>query len=188
MANSSILDAEDKACFNELLKEIEDAVEEALQNSTEILKEHIITDVYSHSVYEPKVYKRRSENSGMGVPLSDVKAYAHTLEKPAGGNANGTLWASSRLHYLDYNPSGKHRRRKWSGTNGDDLIGRIEKKDPAYNWGQDQVPPRPFWQNFITEMVVGKKLETLFCDALREKEPSVVADGLILEESEDREY
>ena len=43
---------------------------------------------------------------------------------------------------------------------GDDLVNRIEKNDPAYNWGR-RPKNRPFFRNFVEEMLGGRAEETL---------------------------
>ena len=184
-------DAQLRAFLNTLISEIADAEESALSEAQESLKKHIVEDVYQ--AYSPTVYKRRSNNNGLGTPLSDLNAYSQTIP-PAGGNVNGKLMVTSRLYY---NPKGAHQVKKWSSgasnkkgiVNVDDnqLISRIEKKDPAYNWGNDAVPPRPFWQNFINEMVTNKELENAFVWAMSTKE-DIVADGNIVEDPHDRDY
>ena len=185
-------DAQLRGFLNTLINEIRDASETAIDDARDVLKKHITQDVYK--AYSPTAYKRRSDDSAMGTPLSDMDAYSKII-KPAGGNVSGNLVVTSRLFY---NPEGGHKVAKWSsksakkgkGVNNvdfNDLIGRIEKKSPAYNWGQDMVPPRPFWQNFVDDMVTNELLEKRFVEALKGSE-NVVADGNIVEDSFDREY
>ena len=45
-------------------------------------------------------------------------------------------------------------------VDGDDLVNRIEKNDPAYNWGR-RPKNRPFFRNFVEEMLDGRAEETL---------------------------
>lgn len=180
-----------RAFLNTLIGEISDASTVAMEESKESLKDHIVNDVYK--AYTPKAYKRRSENPLLGTPLSDLDAYSHTI-KPSGGNVGGNLVVTTKLYY---NPRGSHAVARWSSDapqkkkikNVDDneLIGRIEKKDPAYNWGNSKVPERPFWQEFVREMVDGGRLEKAFVRAMKPKE-QVVADGNIVAETYDTEY
>lgn len=174
-----------RKAYNEIIFEVADAVEKALNNAKPHLKDRIEKDVYK--VYSPTVYKRRSDDQSLGVSLAAqaiAEPYSSVI-KPGGGNVNGTLQITSRLYY---NPQGNHKRKKWHTADYYDLIGRIEKKDPPYTWGQAQVPERPFWQNFVDEMVGGGELEKLFVDAMKSAEPTIVADGDITEDSTDRNY
>lgn len=174
-----------RTAYNQILLEVADAVEKALTDARPHLKDRIEKDVYS--VYTPKVYKRRSENAGLGTPLS-VQAITDAnskVIKPGGGASGSTFSVTSRLYF---NPQGDHAKKKWHTADYDDLISRIEKKSPPYTWGQNKVPPRPFWQNFIDEMVGGGELEKLFVDAMRSAEPTIVADGNIKEDASDRNY
>lgn len=109
------------------------------------LQEHIRTDVYSE--YKPKVYKRRREYAGFGPALINIDRNSVPIIKPGKGGAQVGII---------YMPSGEHERERWHTADGDDLIGRIEKKDPPYTWDAKKrkpIPPRPFWQNFVDEMV-----------------------------------
>lgn len=173
------------AVYNQILLEVASSVEKALNDAKPHLKKRIEADVYK--VYSPTVYKRRSDDSTLGVSLAAqaiTEPYTSVI-KPGGGNVNGMLQVTSRLYY---NPQGNHKRKKWHTADYDDLIGRIEKKSPPYTWGQAQVPERPFWQNFVDEMVGGGELERLFVDAMKSAEPTIVADGNITEDASDREY
>ena len=175
-------DAQLRVYLNTLIQEIADAEKSALAEAQDALKRHIVSDVYQ--AYSPTVYKRRSKNSAMGTPLTNMDAYSDIIE-PAGGNVNGNLQVTSRLYY---NPQGGHKVQKWHDKDFNDLIGRIEKKSPAYRWGNNLVPERPFWQEFISEMIDQKELEKAFVWALSANEPTVIADGKIFEDAHDREY
>ena len=177
-------DAQLSAFMNTLATNIGTAAETALDDAKETLRQKILSEVESDDVYKPKVYKRRSEKTGRGTPLSDMKAYARII-KAAGGNVNGRLQVTSRLYY---NPQGGHTVQRWHTADYDDLIGRIEKKSPAYTWGRDKVPARPFWQHFIDEMVDQKELEKAFVWAMSGSEPTIKVDGNLVEDTYDREY
>ena len=170
--------------LNTLIKEIGEASERALGEAKETLKQKIITDVYAKDVYTPTVYKRRSDASGRGQPLSNVEEYSRIIPY-AGGNVNGMLETTTKLYY---NPRGEHTVAKWQGVDYNELIGRIEKKDPAYRWGNDKVPARPFWQHFIDEMVGQQELEKAFVWAMQANESEIITDGNIIEDNLDREY
>ena len=177
-------DAQLRKFLNTLIYELDSAVSETMLDAKDSLRKHIREDVYDESVYSPKVYKRRSENDGLGTPLDYLEEPNARIIPPAGGNVNGNLVVTSRIYY---NPTGEHKYKKWHTADHNDLIGRIEKKEPRYTWGQNKVPPRPFWQNFITEMVDNQELEKNFVRHMSGKE-DIVADGAIVEEISDREY
>jgi hypothetical protein len=150
----------------------------------EALKEHIEQDVYY--AYVPRVYERRSLNPGFGTPLSDLQANVgfsvtevQMHEKGVGGQTR-----------FQYKPTGQHANSVWSGTDGDALIGRLENKSPAYRWGNRKVPERPFWQNFVDEMVDGGKAEDFFVDGMNFYAPQleVEAGGGVERESGDGDY
>ena len=175
-----------RKAMNDLVAEISAALPIVMNDARDTLKKHIDEDVYSEGIYYPKVYKRRSDNSEMGVSLG-AQVYTENTKiiPPAGGNVNGKLQITTRIYF---NPSGGHKYKKWHTADYNDLIGRIEKKDPAYTWGQEKVPARPFWQKFVDEMVDGGEFEKSFVDAMRGAEPSITADGSIVEETFDRDY
>lgn len=171
--------------LNTLISEIDSAISDTMLDAKDALRKHIREDVYSESVYSPKVYRRRSEHKGLGTPLDYLEKPNAQIIPPSGGNVNGHLVVTSRLYY---NPTGEHKKAKWHTADHSDLIGRIEKKSPPYTWGQDQVPPRPFWQNFINEMVGDGELEKSFVRHLKRTEKDVVSDGALTEDRNDREY
>ena len=179
-------DKDFRQVMNTLVTEINAALPIVMNDARDTLKKHIDEDVYDESIYKPKRYKRRSNNSGLGISLG-AQVYMEPYTKvipPAGGNVNGKLVIKSRLYY---NPSGEHKYPKWNTANDNELIGRIEKKNPAYTWGNDKVPMRPFWQKFVDDMVDGGELEKSFVDAMKASE-EIVADGNITEDPFDREY
>ena len=181
-------DAELSAFMNKLATTTKRSVETALGEAREILKQKIITEVENDDVYEPKVYKRRSEGSGRGAPLSDMDAYSQIIE-PVAVNVNGNLQVTSRLYY---NPQGGHKVSKWHTADYDELIGRIEKKDPPYTWEpkNGEIPARPFWQHFVNQMVDEKDLERFFISAINMYDTSldIQADGDLIRESRDGTY
>ena len=68
---------------------------------------------------------------------------------------------------------------------GDDLINRIEKKDPEYNWRR-KPPKRPFFRNFVEEMLDGRAEETLV-RAMNGADPTLgmAADMGVIREEDD---
>ena len=136
----------------------------------EALEYHIEEDVYKK--YEPKVYPRRSENPGFGISLNDIERNVILTVKAAEGGTQITF---------NYRPSGSHSGTfgditadervltKWGVTadapikpkpvHGDDLVRRIET-GKGYDWkppkrGKTFTQPRPFWANFVEEMIDG---------------------------------
>lgn len=179
MLGEETIDADFKAFLNTLIYEIVDALNVTMDEAKDILQEHIKKDVYG--AYTPTVYKRRSQDGSLGTPLSDVNTYGKIIA-PSGGNVGGNLEIKTSLFY---NPMGTHSKKKWSEIDRDLLIGRIEKKDPPYSWGNNKVPERPFWQNFITEME--GSLENIFVREMQAKE-EIVADGGLVADEADRNY
>lgn len=111
------------------------------------LKRHVESDVYDKSLYKPKVYKRRSEAEGRGTPLNDIEGNAFPIIRTIPGAAEIGI---------NYMPTGEHKNEKWHTADGNELIGRIEKKNPPYTWEPKtgpQIPERPFWQKFVDEMI-----------------------------------
>lgn len=171
--------------LNEIDKEFQDIqnqIAAAVRSSMDVvgiqmknaLKSHIETDVYDYDVYTPDVYKRRSENPALGTPLNDMDANTYIFNKGAGVT-------------LQYLPTGEHTTKKWHDADGDDLVGRIEKFEPPYNWGD--APPRPFFQNFVAEMVDQNELERYFMEAMAGNGFLVESDETgVIRESEDGDY
>nr|DAF22681.1 MAG TPA: hypothetical protein [Caudoviricetes sp.]DAJ84613.1 MAG TPA: hypothetical protein [Caudoviricetes sp.] len=112
------------------------------------LREHVVEDVYDK--LEPEEYVRRRGTKG----LADMNASATVYSDERDGGMNLTLL---------YHPSGAtdgNGEPIDPHVDGDDLINRIEKNDPAYNWGR-RPKNRPFFRNFVEEMLGGRAEETL---------------------------
>lgn len=168
------IDEDFKAFQAELSAAVRGAMDDVGERMKDALKRHIEQDVYDE--YSPKVYQRRSENLLRGTPLNNMDANTFVFNKGAGLT-------------LDYLPTGEHEVKKWSDEDGDDLVGRIEKKSPPYNWGDDQVPARPFFQNFVDKMTTQGELGRYFIDAMRDQGVIVEDDGAgVVRESGDGEY
>ena len=75
-------------------------------------------------------------------------------------------------------------------VHGDDLIGRIENWNPRYSYPprRKRLPARPFWRNFVSEMVDDGMAEHFFARAMREQGDDVIEDGSIVRESGDGDY
>lgn len=148
------------------------------------LKEHIQKDVYDR--YKPRVYKRRSKNPELGIPLINIdegKGQARYM-----GMINPEALRASIA--IDYYPTGKHKEKAWSGFDGDELIRRIETGTPPYKWRPNFDPiERPFWQNFVEEQIDrGEALDSFIREmALRGEE--IIDDGSgVVREPEDGTY
>lgn len=149
----------------------------------ESLSQHIVKDVYN--AYQPNEYERRG--SAGGLQEQALNATSH-----ADASADGT---SYRI-YIQFSPNGNHPDEgKWAERNvrpvhGDDLIGRIEKWSPAYSFRpkHKHLPNRPFWQEFVKEMVDAGMAEHFFARAMREQGDEVIEDGAIVREAGDGDY
>lgn len=170
--------------FIEILKtEFSDAIEKANRavetSMRDILAQHIANDVYD--AYTPKRYKRRYSAPG---GLLDMPKHGFALNSGSGGV------------YIIYKPSGAHPTVSgWDNVGGDDLIGRIEKHDPEYEWLPKKgkgIPNRPFWQNFVDEMLDGGTMETVWTNAANGALPEGwtldMSDGGIQRDAEDGSY
>lgn len=170
--------------MNALIPDIQGAFPKVLESARDTLKKHIDEDVYQ--AYQPEVYKRRSDDSKYGISLG-AQVYQEPFTKlinPGNVNLGGKLGFTARLWF---HPSGQHKVKKWNTADDSDLIGRIENKDPAYTWGNDDVPQRPFWQRYIDEMVNGGEFENSFVDGMRGA-GKISADGNVIEDPSDRTY
>jgi len=180
------LDAEFRGFKALLAMSMKKALEQVNTEMQEALKRHIERDVYAASVYKPKVYKRRSEHSGMGAPLSDMKTNVGFSDTQASVEPQG-VGAMTQFHFI---PTGEHTVSKWHTADGNELIGRIEHKSPPYTWGNNSVPERPFWQNFVDEMVDEGEAAEMFERAMTLMAPTLEleADGSIIREPNDGTY
>lgn len=168
------IDEDFKAFQAELSAAVRGAMDDVGERMKDALRRHIEQDVYE--AYTPEVYQRRSENLLLGTPLNNM-------------DANAYVWNHGAGLTLDYLPTGEHETRKWSGADGDALVGRIEKKSPPYNWGDEKVPARPFFQNFVDEMTAQGELGRFFVEAMRAQGIVVEDDGAgVARESGDGEY
>ena len=158
--------AEIKTSIAKAMPQLADAMKQSL-------KEHIDQDVYA--AYTPQAYPRRSENPGFGVPLNDIDSNTFVDTWPDGVR-------------LDYKPDGSHsgtkrdlkggfaqdsiRPIKPNPVHGDDLVRRIETGQ-GYDW--DFSMARPFFQNFVWEMVEGGGAAAELITALNMVDPTLEA-------------
>ena len=149
----------------------------------ESLSQHVVKDVYR--AYSPNEYERRGEAGGLqGQALN------------ATSHADGSMDGTSYRIYIQFSPDGNHpRESEWAEdrvrpVHGDDLIGRIENWNPRYSYPprHKRLPGRPFWRNFVSEMVDDGMAEYFFARAMREQGEDVIEDGSIVREPGDGDY
>lgn len=109
------------------------AMQEVADATLETLKEHIKKDVYDQ--WNPTEYVRRYESGGL-IDFSPIH--------PNVGSGELTI---------RYQPDGSSSQWR-DPASGDALIGRIESGN-GYEWRRHP-GPRPFWQNFVNEMIDSK--------------------------------
>lgn len=125
-----------------------------LENDMEAcLREHIENDVYDQ--FDPKEYIRRRENGGL-------------LDFGAGHLQKGGAADRARI---EYTPSGEDPQWR-NPANGDEMIRRIESQTPPYDWARHP-GDRPFFRNFVSEMIEGGRAETVFVGAVNEADPAL---------------
>jgi hypothetical protein len=152
-------------------------------NMRESLAQHVVKDVYN--AYQPNMYERRGENGGLQQQALNATSHAD-------GSPDGT---SYRI-YINFAPNGNHSMESdWAKegvypVHGDDLIGRIENWNPRYSYPprHKRLPSRPFWRNFVSEMVDDGMAEYFFASAMREQGDDVIEDGAIFREPGDGDY
>lgn len=138
------------------------------------LQDHVYADVYDE--FQPREYVRRRDSGG----LSDMGANTTVYSDEGDGGMNLTL---------RYQPDGSRDgdgNEVPEAVSGNDLINRIEKRDPDYNW-ERKPKKRPFFHNFVEEMIEGRRAETTLVAAMNAADPTleVVADGDVTRESDD---
>lgn len=166
---------QDVAAFQLALgKLVGSAMNDVGTDMQDALARHIETDVYE--AYSPVSYKRRSENGGLGTPLNDMNANSHIYNHGAGVS-------------IEYKPTGGHANEAWHTADGDALTRRLETKSPPYfKRAQGRVPPRPFWQEFVDEVVDGGMAEHFFAAAMRRLGEEVTEDGNLVRDANDGVY
>ena len=175
-----------RAGFTEYSPRINKAVKgglNALQGDlTYALQRHIQTDVYA--MYKPSSYVRRNSRDGIGTPLeSDENIYA-------GLDGDRTL-------VFGYFPSGRNTLYdEEDEVEGDELI-KVLSYGQGYSWdvSKKNIPPRPFWDNFVTEQIQGGVAEISFVKGMNEADGgtgkdklNVVADKRIYKTNSDTEF
>ena len=141
------------------------------------LSEHINADVYE--AYEPIAYVRRGSKGGL------LDMGKNTSESPQPQEIDGNV-----VIQLNYEPSGDtdgNGEPIDPHVDGDALIGRIERREPDYNWNRVRSPEdRPFFHNFVEEMLDGRAEETLV-RAMNGADPTLgmAADMGVIREEDD---
>ena len=131
------------------------------EDMADCLAEHVQGDVYE--AFEPHEYVRRGAYGGLidieGNSFFDVRQ-------------NGV-----RMIYL---PSGESEQvSPEDQLDGDALIGRIEQKNPEYDWTR-KPGKRPFFSKFATEMIEDGRAERTLVEAMNRAAAGldIAADGV----------
>lgn len=120
------------------------------------LQEHIQQDWYKP--WQPKVYKRRTDNPSLGTPLGSVE--------------NISVSVKGKVLDFDYTPTGEYKGTGFEEErNGDELITSLQTGKGL--WGN--LEPRPFWNYFVEEQK-NEKIMQSFINSFP-KEYKVIADN-----------
>lgn len=165
----------DLATLEKQVKDAFRASRQALADDMRLcLQDHVEADVYDR--FQPTEYVRRREDGG----LDDMRASATVYSDERDGGMNLTLlYQPSGAADGEGEPVDPH-------VDGDDLIDRIEKRNPEYNWTR-KPPKRPFFSNFVQEMIDGGRAEETLVRAMNAAEPTLgmAADGGVIREEDD---
>ncbi len=165
----------DMAALKKQVKDAFRASRKALADDMRLcLQDHVEADVYDK--FQPAEYVRRREDGG----LADMQASATVYSDERDGGMNLTLlYQPSGAADGEGEPVDPH-------VDGDDLINRIEKKDPEYNWRR-KPPKRPFFSNFVQEMVDSGRAEETLVRAMNGADPTLelAADMGVIREEDD---
>lgn len=166
---------QDMAALEKQVKDAFRASRPALaEEMRQCLREHVVEDVYDKLV--PEEYVRRRGTKG----LADMNASATVYSDERDGGMNLTLlYQPSGAADGEGEPVDPH-------VDGDDLIDRIEKRNPEYNWTR-KPPKRPFFSNFVQEMIDGGRAEETLVRAMNAADPSLglTEDAGIIREEDD---
>lgn len=113
------------------------------------LKEHIAEDWYTQ--YQPRKYKRRTDDPSLGTPLGSDE----NIDVIMGRGSTPDLM---QMIFI-YEPTGEHQNPKWSKRNDDELIEFLQLGNLKKGF-----PPRPFWNNFVRNVEHG--IFPIFSDAM----------------------
>ena len=159
------IDEDFRKIYADIGRKAYEASKDVQLDMRDLLKEHIRNDVYAK--WNPKKYERRSKNPSLGRPLTD-DTYI-TTQAPWGNAGPSGINITAPL---EYDPQGEHVNQNWHTADENELIRRIEQKNPPYFYkAQQQVPRRPFWQRFIAELVDSGRLEEYFINSMLRQSP-----------------
>lgn len=161
--------------FDAVMKEIDNAVNYGLEVvGTEMrgsLQVHIMDDVYEQ--YEPEVYLRRVDYPEYGVSMMDSSNIEEQIE-------NG------RLHF-SYAFSGVNTAFEGAPyyKQSDKIIKAIQD-GVNYSWDVD-IEPRPFWDNFVADMIDKGMAEQYLVKAMNyyDDRLQVKGDGKVIKDGND---
>lgn len=144
------------------------------------LARHVQDDVYDGGYY-PRQYVRRDKHPEYGKSIKQSAYDADGI-----GPSDAGQWVAG----ISYEPTGQHDNIEWYTADGDELIGRIEKKSPMYTYYPKDgfIPDRPFWQNFVSEMIEGGGIEDALNEALQDSGIEVEGSSPAIRTSDDGKY
>lgn len=180
------IDADVKAELNKIVLATAESLKDVQADMKESLAAHIQKDVYD--AYTPKEYERRVDHAGTGIPII-ASENIDPIGPFSGANADKTGFSVTAG--IDYNPTGFYPGRDdWSNVDENELIGRIEKKSPPYEYEGEQrkIPKRPFWQKFVTEQTGGNALGDSFVRAMAMRGIVVGGETTVIREAQDGDY
>lgn len=163
--------------FDAVMKEIDNAVNYGLEVvGTEMkasLRVHIMDDVYDQ--YEPEVYKRRVDYPEYGVSMMDSGNIEEQIE-------NGRLHFSYVFSGLNTEFKGAPYYRQ-----SDKIIKAIQD-GVNYPWNEKiEIEPRPFWDNFVSDMFDEGLAEKYLVQAMNyyDDRLQVKSDGKVINDGND---
>ncbi len=134
------LDGEITTAIGSIMQDCQAALDGVAAEAKDALFRHISDDVYKK--WSPSEYVRRYEDGGL-IDFSITP----TITGPA-SEIRGKKFAS--VFEMRYKPDGQSEQWR-APADGDALIHRIESGN-GYEWGKHP-GPRPFWTNFVNEMI-----------------------------------
>lgn len=126
------------------------ALDGVISETKDRLKQHVQKDVYDQ--WTPTEYIRREKNGG----IIDIDGSSR-INGPYPDTKGKNFAAGFELRYM---PGGESEQWR-EPASGNALIGRIES-GTGYEW-REHPGPRPFWTNFVNEMIEQNE----FGDAVR---------------------
>ncbi len=139
ITDDNSLNCECETVIGKIQKQIPYALETVGSEMIVDLQKHITQDWYVQ--YKPKIYKRRTDAAYLGKSLANKD------------NMN-VIVKNNNLEF-SYNPTGEHKKEEWHKRDGEELISFIES-------GDKNIPPRPFWNNFVNEQIHSQIINSFF--------------------------